>query len=53
MKAAPVDWNLCECFELLVVSPEAFSSLEASTPRFLESGRPRPGFRAVLVHEKS
>ena len=29
------------------------TSLESSTPRFLQSGRPRPGFLAVLVHATS
>ena len=34
MKAAPVDWNLCECFELLVVRPEAYWDKTEADPLF-------------------
>ena len=34
MKAALVDWNLCECFELFVVRPEAYWDKTEADPLF-------------------
>ena len=34
MKAAPVDWNLCEYFELLVERPEAYWTKTEADPLF-------------------
>ena len=34
MKAALVDWNLCKCFELLVVRPEAYWDKTEADPLF-------------------
>ena len=34
MKAAPVDWSQCECFEFLVVRPEAYWDKTEADPLF-------------------